>query len=133
MLERYPELLLSSQDDLDAPLPPPPQTIDWHSSCNLVPINTDDETETDDPPQDSPSTTKPEPAKQGPPPVTWHDIALSIGGELMFRARDKIFNTLGYTTSAVSFSFRVPFVRFDTSSIKGIARNKFLAKVPSQF
>ncbi|PVF95571.1 DNA/RNA polymerase [Serendipita vermifera] len=115
IIERYPELVLSHPDDLDAPLPPPPQTIDWHSSCNLIPINAEEDSTVEDPAQGSPSKAKPEPAKREPLSVTWHDIALSIGGELMFMARNEIFNKLGYTTSA------------------GIARNKFLAKLSASF
>jgi len=34
--------------------------------------------------------------------VTWQDVALSIGAELLFKARDEILRNLGYTTSAVS-------------------------------
>ena len=45
--------------------------------------------------------------------VTWHDIALNIATEMLWKAREAIRNTLGYTTSA------------------GLARNKFLAKVKS--
>lgn len=43
--------------------------------------------------------------KAAPPAVTWADVALSIGAELMFTARDEILQSLGYTTSAVRSSF----------------------------
>lgn len=32
---------------------------------------------------------------------TWHDVALSIGAELMARVRDEVHTQLHYTTSAV--------------------------------
>ncbi|CAG8749934.1 14994_t:CDS:2, partial [Acaulospora colombiana] len=130
IIERYPELVLSHPDDLDAPLPSPPQTINWNSSCNLIPIEEEEESMIEAPTQDSP---KPEPVKREPPPVTWHDIALSIGGELMLMARDAIFNQLGYTTSAVSLSFPVFLVKSNLVSTQGVARNKFLAKYPMNF
>lgn len=34
--------------------------------------------------------------------ITWQDVALSIGAELMYKVRTEILETLGYTTSAVS-------------------------------
>lgn len=34
--------------------------------------------------------------------VTWQNIALSIGAELLFKVRSEILQNLGYTTSAVS-------------------------------
>ena len=34
-------------------------------------------------------------------PATWHDVALSIGSELMTKARQEVLQRLGYSTSAV--------------------------------
>ncbi|KAJ7056575.1 DNA/RNA polymerase [Mycena amicta] len=75
---------------LDTPLPPPPDTL-WHEHSTIIPI---------DPSQEEAFN-----------PKTWHDIALSIGAELMHKVRHQISEKLTYTTSA------------------GIARNKFLAKL----
>ena len=40
--------------------------------------------------------------EEGPP--TWHDVALSIGAELMNKLRSTVKDTLGYTMSAVSLA-----------------------------
>lgn len=39
----------------------------------------------------------------GEPPLTWHDVALSIAAELMAKVREDVRVQLGYSTSAVSF------------------------------
>ena len=38
-------------------------------------------------------------------PLTWHDVALSIGASMLLRMRDEVKNRLGYTTSSVVFFF----------------------------
>lgn len=94
LAERYPQLAAPPTDsplELDTPLPSPPSSIDWHASCNLVPLRQEASEESAFKPQD-----------EAEEPITWQDIALSIGAELMFKARNEILQTLGYTTSAVS-------------------------------
>ncbi|KAG8700469.1 DNA-directed DNA polymerase eta rad30 [Ceratobasidium sp. 394] len=56
---------------------------------------------------------EPEPGSHAPP--TWHDVALSIGAELMRTIREETYEKLGYTLSA------------------GIARNKMLAKLSASY
>ncbi|KAF7312150.1 DNA polymerase eta [Mycena indigotica] len=96
LLHRYPYLGQVPEDaplGPDTPLPSPPQDSMWHEMSTIIPI--------------TPSLEPPVEEK----PTTWHDIALSIGAELMHDVRTKISGKLNYTTSA------------------GIARNKFLAKL----
>lgn len=104
---------------LDTPLPPPPSSIEWHSFSNLIPIHPESQTRAyPDPNYPDPKSTlegtrsrstslEPRPDPQ----VTWHDVALDIAANMLWKAREAIRNSLGYTTSA------------------GLARNKFLAKV----
>jgi len=61
-------------------------------------------------------------------PHTWHDVALFIAAGLMKKAKEEVKQQLGYTTSAVSCDPAI-FVRLELTYVKGIARNKFLAKV----
>jgi DNA polymerase eta len=111
LIERYPELAAPSPNSpygMDSSLPPPPQSLSWHPSCVLVPSAEEDNQDSSDAPaadekdiEDKilPEGGKVEKSKQ---PVTWQDVALSIGGELLFKARNEILQNLGYTTSAVS-------------------------------
>ncbi|KZW03683.1 DNA/RNA polymerase [Exidia glandulosa HHB12029] len=99
LLERYP-ILAEVPEDLDTPLPPAP-AIDWGDLSAVVPVNPEAD-------EAGPSTT-PEPAP------TWHDVALSIGAELMAKVRKEVLERLGYTMSA------------------GISRNKFLAKLSASY
>ncbi|QRV89435.1 DNA repair protein REV1 [Ceratobasidium sp. AG-Ba] len=154
MLERYPQLQLPSGPfDLDTPLPPPPEHIDWISlETNVIPARSEppkNETasrpatpalDTDrtsspgaidgalasgssTPRSDHDSLvlpkTEPEPETEIEPgndaPPTWHDVALSIGAELMRATRKETYEKLGYTLSA------------------GIARNKMLAKLSASY
>lgn len=105
---------------LDTPLPPPPSSIEWYPFTNLVPIHPESQTTTDPEPKStlegtSSHSTDPEPRPDSDQPneghVTWHDVALNIAADMLWKAREAIRNSLGYTTSA------------------GLARNKFLAKV----
>ncbi|KAJ7086108.1 hypothetical protein B0H15DRAFT_358014 [Mycena belliarum] len=101
LLDRYPHLARVPDDapmGLDTPIPPPPQ-VSWNELGTLVPINPAQESDADS--DDIPST--------------WHDVALSIGAELMEKVRQEIKAKMGYTTSA------------------GIARNKFLAKLCASY
>src|SRR6266404_391417 len=123
MLIRHPNLTSVPQgapQGLDTPLPPPPSSIEWHSFTNLIPIYPGSQSTADPDPKSSLEGTSPRPTSLEPRPdpdvsnegqVTWHDIALNIAAEMLWKAREAIRNSLGYTTSA------------------GLARNKFLAKV----
>jgi DNA polymerase eta len=118
--------------DMDTPLPAPPEQIDWVKlDTHVVPVSTDLTTENhkesrpstpslgadlgspsadlddmlssssiSDSNPDSSSADVAEPGSDAPP--TWHDVALSIGAELMRNTRQATFEKLGYTLSAVS-------------------------------
>lgn len=91
LLERYP-ILAQVPEDLDTPLPPAP-VIDWGDLSTVIPVNPDEADK-----QEGASTSRtpdPEPAP------TWHDVALSIGAELMAKVRREVREKLGYTMSAV--------------------------------
>ncbi|TFK27153.1 DNA polymerase eta [Coprinopsis marcescibilis] len=120
ILQRYPHL---AQPPPDAPfgvetaLPPPPPIV-WDGKGAVIPVNSppsEDSSITDG--QISSSSDEPGRAEPLDKDVvsTWHDVALSIGAELMTNARDAVHTTLGYSTSA------------------GIARNKFLAKLTASY
>ncbi|KAF8604519.1 DNA/RNA polymerase [Ceratobasidium sp. AG-I] len=161
LLERYPQLALPPGPfDLDTPLPPPPDRIDWTAiETNVIPVASELPKEeasvpkpnTSVPHEDVPSSpsgiegvlasgdstphsiseplpedeaeieagVEPEPEPEIVPgsdaPPTWHDVALSIGAELMRETRVETFRKLGYTLSA------------------GIARNKMLAKLSASY
>ncbi|KAG8695119.1 DNA-directed DNA polymerase eta rad30 [Ceratobasidium sp. 395] len=55
MLERYPELRLPSGPfDLDTPLPPPPEHVDWASlETNVIPVSTEPSKEEENPSRSS--------------------------------------------------------------------------------
>ena len=123
ILARYPNLSFVPQgasQGLDTPLPPPPSSIEWNPFTNLIPIRLESRIPADPDPastleaSDSPPAFL-EPCEEPDQPsegqVTWHDVALNIATDMLWKAREAIRNTLGYTTSA------------------GLARNKFLAKV----
>ncbi|GAA5979667.1 hypothetical protein JCM5350_003804 [Sporobolomyces pararoseus] len=140
LLERYPGLKTvppSSTLGLDTPLPLPQELgidqIDWTEELgNLVPRNGQkkeklkrfDSNGTELPPSSSP--TKPstsgvgdqekeeeEEEEEEEPSLTWSDLALSIGAEMVQTIRTETHKRLGYTCSA------------------GIAPNKMLAKLCS--
>ena len=102
---------------LDTPLPPPPLSIEWHPFTNLIPTHLESQITADPDPESTLEAANSPPAllepRQEPDQtqVTWHDVALNIATDMLWKAREAIRNTLGYTTSA------------------GLARNKFLAKV----
>ncbi|KAF7424266.1 DNA-directed DNA polymerase eta rad30 [Pleurotus ostreatus] len=110
LLRRYPHLASASPKDMDTPLPPPPP-IKWDELGHLIPIEPET-TPADE--KEGQSSKIPEAVKEESLP-TWHDVALSIGAELMAGVREKVRTKLGYTTSA------------------GIARNKFLAKLTASY
>ena len=97
LIRRYPHLAQVPSSGADTPLPPPSVPVTWNTSANLVPIRPKDVTDNTDEPGASPRIA-PEPEE---PPITWHDIALSIAVEMMQSARDQVRTKLGYSTSAV--------------------------------
>ena len=115
----------------DTPLPLP-SLISWDGLGTLIPVNP--------PSPETPVSDADNPAKQvandthpvedEEPPVTWHDVALSIAAEFMGKIRHDIYTTLGYSTSAVSLLCL--FVVCCVDIPQGISRNKFLAKVGIQ-
>jgi len=123
MLTRYPNLASVPQDasqGLDTPLPPPPSSIEWNPFTNLIPTHLESQTTADPDPRLTPEEidslptsleAQQEPNQSSEGQVTWHDVALNIATDMLWKAREAIRNSLGYTTSA------------------GLARNKFLAKV----
>ncbi|KAF9648923.1 DNA/RNA polymerase [Thelephora ganbajun] len=112
LLRRYPHLAQAPPTGTDTPLPPPSTPIIWNANTNLVPINPKDDV-TDNPGGPSASTRGDSELEE--PPITWHDVALSIAADMMERARDQVRTKLGYSTSA------------------GIGRNKFLAKLTASY
>ncbi|KAJ7583628.1 hypothetical protein C8J56DRAFT_954563 [Mycena floridula] len=101
LLQRYPYLGQLPDDapkGLDTPLPPPPP-ISLKKTDTWIPIDPEKEEK-----EESDETE-----------LTWHDVALSIGAELMQNVREQVQSKLGYTTSA------------------GIAKNKFLAKLTASY
>ena len=71
-------------------MPPPPPII-WDELGTLVPIQSDESGDNENPQSEDLDV-----------PPTWHDVALSIAAELMGKIRSDIYTTLGYSTSAVS-------------------------------
>ena len=112
LLERYPELKVDVKTlpkGLDTPLPPPPTSLDWEAVGYLVPAT-----------EPEPASADGEAADKGKgreveEPITWHDVALSLGASIMLKCRASVRERLGYTTSA------------------GVARNKALAKLCSAY
>ncbi|CDO76995.1 hypothetical protein BN946_scf184298.g22 [Trametes cinnabarina] len=125
ILKRYPYLGTVPPDapnGIDSPLPPPPP-ISWDGKGTIVPIHS-----LTNPPkaQDSPADgaeNEASGARRGSSltpgqddggvddsddSTTWHDVALSIAAELMLRIREDIRDKLGYTTSALTASYKKP-------------------------
>lgn len=112
ILKRYPYLAEVPPDAVqgkDSPLPPPPP-LSWDSLSTVIPVHpppSDDAKEPGTGSEDNCQSITPEIPKnrkdtQEPDyPTTWHDVALSIGAELMSKIRQDIHTKLGYTTSAV--------------------------------
>ncbi|GLB40498.1 putative eta dna polymerase [Lyophyllum shimeji] len=119
ILERYPYLKqvpLDAPDGVDTRLPPPPP-IAWDGLGHVIPVNPapagEGNAEGTPSNQEASASTRTDEASD--PPCTWHDVALSIGAELINKARQQVYEKLGYSTSA------------------GIARNKFLAKLTASY
>ncbi|KPV75063.1 uncharacterized protein RHOBADRAFT_15469, partial [Rhodotorula graminis WP1] len=137
LLERYPSLsALPAGATLDEPLPAPADlgitrdSVPWDDLCNLVPFagQKQDKIKRLDAegapvPASSSSPVKSstlagcgdggEDGDDGEPPLSWSDIALSLGALLVGDIRNAVRARLGYTCSA------------------GIATNKMLAKLTS--
>ncbi|KAG5734315.1 N-acetyltransferase eso1 [Termitomyces sp. T112] len=114
LLERYPYLAQvpsNASNGADTPLPPPPP-FSWNDIKHSIVIPIHPALPEGDMKAsiDSICNHQREEAL-----LTWHDIALSIGAELMETARRQVHEQLGYSTSA------------------GIARNKFLAKLTASY
>lgn len=120
LLQRYPHLAqvpAHAPNGIDTPLPPPPP-ISWDGLGNLVPVYPPPPpppatgNEPSDTPTEGGSTSEvsnpiseTESHQREEPPLTWHDVALSIGAELMGKAREEVKTKINYTTSAVSILF----------------------------
>ncbi|KAF8322607.1 DNA polymerase eta [Clavulina sp. PMI_390] len=131
LIQRYPHLSQMPPDaplGVDTPLPPPPNIrIAWKDLGNLVPIQrsaagpTDgtSSTGTEVKPLMEPSvsmgTTNNPDEDEEEHDLTWGDVALSIGAEMILNMRTQVKERLGYTTSG------------------GIARNKVLAKLVASY
>lgn len=138
LLKRYPHLATVPPDapnGADTPLPPPP-AISWDGVGNLVPVHPDSAQEEESevkregsvsldaaPVTDSAASALSQAVEEtavedDDEPLTWHDVALSIGAELMMRIREDIRSKLGYTTSAVS----VIYYSASSSALRGYYR-----------
>ncbi|KAF8072017.1 DNA polymerase eta [Lyophyllum atratum] len=118
ILERYPYLAQVPSDapnGVDTPLPPPPPIL-WDDVGYVIPVNpAPPEEEQAEGASANQEVSLPAEVQEEDPPTTWHDVALSIGAEIIGKARKHVLEELGYSTSA------------------GIARNKFLAKLTASY
>jgi len=112
LLKRYPHLAQAPPSGSDAPLPSPSTAVIWNTNTNVISINPKDGV-ADNPGEPSAPTTTGDPELEEPP-ITWHDIALSIGAEMMQRARDQVRTKLGYSTSAVRAPLPRSLLAFDS-------------------
>ncbi|KAL7279344.1 hypothetical protein ACG7TL_007185 [Trametes sanguinea] len=146
LLRRYPYLATVPPDapnGVDSPLPPPPPIL-WEGKGTVVPIN---------PPKDPPHEQDPSTdgarvettdAREESSPIseedgegvnedddsaTWHDVALSIAAELMLRIREDIRDKLGYTTSALTASYKKP---MNQTILRNAAIPNYLRPMPFQ-
>lgn len=121
ILQTYPYLAqvpVDAPDGIDTPLPMPPQ-VSWEGLGNLIPVNPPAPSEGKEKPEEASGaasgnnelpSTKEEQLEFEESPLTWHDVALSIGAKLMGKAREQVRVKLGYSTSAVCVSptLRIP-------------------------
>jgi DNA polymerase eta len=96
---------------LDTPLPPPQElgiTVNWASVGNLIPVTGQ---KREDPLARRPSytgvdsetleaATHARNSLEAEPPLSWTDVALFIGAEIVLAARTAVHQRLGYTASA---------------------------------
>ena len=113
LLRRYPHLTQAPPCGTDTPLPSPSAAVVWNTNTNVIPISTDGGAEN---PGEPGASTTDDPEREEPP-TTWHDTALSIGAEMMQRARDQVRVTLGYSTSAVCAPFSRTLLAFDSRAL----------------
>lgn len=85
-----------------------PPSIVWDDLGNLIPVNPSPTDGTSSDQSEKFDEREPEIPE---PPVTWHDVALSIAAGLMHTAKDEVRTKLGYTTSAVRI-FNLPDLPF---------------------
>lgn len=121
ILQTYPHLAqvpVDAPDGIDTPLPMPPQ-VSWECLGNLIPVNPPPPSKGKETPEETTGaasgnnehpSTKEGQAEFEESPLTWHDVALSIGAKLMGKAREQVMVKLGYSTSAVCVSptLRIP-------------------------
>lgn len=124
LLARYPYLATVPEGgDLDSPLPSPSEmgvTIDWEKIGNLVPVGGQKKEVIVRPDQvegkeeegveqgtskaaeeEVPAIVEEEPVvEQEEPDLTWPDVALAIGAEIVATCRAAVHEQLGYTCSA---------------------------------
>lgn len=122
LLERYPALAnLPEGCDLDSPLPSPKDlgvSIEWERIGNLIPVTGQKKDSLVSPakpsePQDDASPEHEiaggdqllkEDSESTPPieepPLSWSDVALAIGAEIVLTCRMTVHERLGYTCSA---------------------------------
>ena len=89
-----------------------PPGISWEGLGDLIPVNpppSEEEEQTGEVNEPGSGNIdvplrKEEQDEFSEPPLTWHDIALSIGAKLMGTAREQVRIKLGYSTSAVGSS-----------------------------
>lgn len=101
IIDRYPFLKNTPENELDSELPDPP-VITWADKGNLIP--NDEELDDEGNIKDDSEINN-----------NWQDVAISIGAEIVAKARKEMFDKLEYTCSA------------------GISKNKILAKLCSTY
>lgn len=108
ILERYPHLkdVPKGGLGLDTLLPEPPE-VEWDGLGWIVGMDEEkkEEVDVEVKAEEDDALTTPPPKKYK---STWHDVALSIGAELVMRVRGAVKSRLGYTMSAVRL---FPFIR----------------------
>lgn len=106
ILTRYPTLAsLPEGQTIDSALPTPAElgiTIQWNDFGNVIPLRALDDQSLSQASIDAEERI-----------VTWSDVALSLGAEIVAKCRAEVESRLGYTVSA------------------GLAQNKVLAKLCS--
>lgn len=121
LLARYPYLAtLPESANLDTPLPTPKEmgvTVDWEKVGNLIPINGQEKEVVKEVSVGAEQEVGGEEMEEGPSersePVvekaieeleeldlTWSDVALAIGAEIVATCRSAVHQQLGYTCSA---------------------------------
>ncbi|KAJ8692849.1 N-acetyltransferase eso1 [Pleurotus ostreatus] len=116
---------------MDTPLPPPPP-IKWDELGHLIPIEPET-TPADE--KEGQSSKIPEAVKEESLP-TWHDVALSIGAELMAGVREKVRTmqcvtaTLSLDTGCVTATLSLDTGYDRACSYRGSPETSFLRSSP---